>query len=565
MMSAERGTRNLSKCFFIQCSALIIYRFDGGCLMKVRGSGAKSVLNAALICMMALCFGFSPAIALEGSEKGLKRGARALRAGDFEDAEKIFRELLVKDKQNLEARLGLSAALLKQRKLQDAFDHAARVLMADPASHQAHALLGEALLRSGDFRLSVEEFRTALQFKENNPVAVAGLAMVAFYENRLNESLAGLRRAVSIDPEEPDYQFQLGQIAAHSEHYKEAAEAFERFLRIAPRTDVDRRARIRGLIDFLRYLGTQSDLVSLGGAQKTVIPFELVNNRPIVRVRINGSKETFRFVVDSGSGMCVVSKRTAERIGLKPVARGGMARAVGGTGRFEIVYGFLDSIQFGEAKVDRVPVYLREFFNTSEAVDGYIGVSLLSKYQTLVDFGEKTITMLRDQARPVYDPLQPPPGIEIPIRITSSGFWSGEIRIDDVEKPVNFIIDTGATISVVSQALAEREEAISRFPRNDMVKVFGAAGLADNVQTLRLPRIHLGKYTQHNVNAAVLDMNPINETSGFEQTGIVGGNVLKNFRVTFDFERGIVRLEPLATGSPVNDRISEPQTISTEP
>ena len=87
-------------------------------------------------------------------------------------------------------------------------------------------------------------------------MAIAGLAMIDFYENRtLRLHREKLRRAVSIDPDEPDYIFSLGQAAARSERYKEAADAYERFLMIAPRTDAERRARIRGLIDFLRYLG----------------------------------------------------------------------------------------------------------------------------------------------------------------------------------------------------------------------------------------------------------------------------------------------------------------------
>ena len=91
---------------------------------------------------------------------------------------------------------------------------------------------------------------------ENEALAIAGLAMVDFYENRLSLACpSGLRRAVSLDPDEPDYVFNLGQAAARSEKYKEAADAYERFLMIAPKTDFDRRARIVGLIDFLRYLG----------------------------------------------------------------------------------------------------------------------------------------------------------------------------------------------------------------------------------------------------------------------------------------------------------------------
>ena len=77
--------------------------------------------------------------------------------------------------------------------------------------------------------------------------------------------IVGLRRAASIDPDEPDYVFNLGQAAARSERYKEAADAYERFLIVAPKTDAERRARIRGLVDFLRYLGQQGSLYNLEG------------------------------------------------------------------------------------------------------------------------------------------------------------------------------------------------------------------------------------------------------------------------------------------------------------
>ncbi|HEU4595523.1 MAG TPA: aspartyl protease family protein [Pyrinomonadaceae bacterium] len=486
--------------------------------------------------------GGSAAGAAASNKKARERAERVLRSGDFEEAEKLYREIVAKDARDNEARLGLGHALLKQRKNQEAFDQAARVVTIEPLSARAHSLLGAALLASGDFRLSVEEFRTALSFKDDDAMAIAGLAMVDFYENRLTSSLAGLRRAAFLDASEPDYHFNLGQVAARSERYAEAANAYEHFLRVAPRTDTDRRERIRGLIAFLRYLGSQRDLNSVGGANNTVLPVEVVNNRPVIEVRINGSKEPLRFVVDSGAGMCVISTRAADRMNLKPVARGGMARAVGGAGRFEIVYGFLQSLHMGEAKIDRVPVYIRQFFNDHEQVDGYIGLSVLSKYLTTIDYSARTMTLLRDNARPQYDPSTPPPGIEIPIRTTSSGFWSGEFRLDGVMKPVNFIVDTGATVTVVSQALASRED-LARFERGGVIRVYGAAGLADNIKTLMLPRVELGPHARRNVYAAVLDMDSINETAGFEQTGIIGGNILRHFRLTFDFERAVIRLE----------------------
>src|SRR4029453_6655066 len=154
------------------------------------------------------------------NDKTLNKGQKAIRKGDYQLAEKIYRELLTKAAQDTQARLGLSFALLKQRNLQDAYDHAARVIMVDPLSARAHALLGSAILASGDFRNSVEEFRTALALNQNESMAIAGLAMVDFYENRLSLAVPALRRAASLDPDEADYVFNLGQAAARSERYK---------------------------------------------------------------------------------------------------------------------------------------------------------------------------------------------------------------------------------------------------------------------------------------------------------------------------------------------------------
>ncbi|HEX7173681.1 MAG TPA: hypothetical protein VF240_00165, partial [Pyrinomonadaceae bacterium] len=64
-----------------------------------------------------------------------------------------------------------------------------------------------------------------------------------------------------------------------------------------------------------------------------------------------------------------------------------------------------------------------------------------------------------------------------------------------------------------------------------------------DVPMLLVPRFTVGDYTHPHLAVAVLDMAPINETAGFEQTGIIGGNILRFFRVTFDFGRGVVRME----------------------
>ena len=476
-------------------------------------------------------------------DKARSRAERALREGEFETAEKLFREILSRDGANIDARLGLSYTLLKQRNIRDAYDHAARVLSVEPLSARAHSLLGSALLAGGDFRLSVEEFRTALTLRENDALAIAGLAMIDFYEGRVSSSLSGLRRAVLLDSQEPDFIFNLAQAAARTERYKEAADAYERFLNIAPRTDADRRDRIRGLIDFLRYLGHQTALYVVGGQNRTVVPFELPDNRPIIQVRLNGQKEPFRFVLDTGSGISVISDVTAERLSMKPVARGGLARAVGGGGKFEIVYGFLDSFEIGDVKISNVPVYLRKFFGTENPVDGYIGLAVINKFLTTVDYGLKSFELIREKGRDTDSVVVDPNVLEFPMRITSSGFLSSEVTLDGISRPLNFIVDTGASISVLSASLLKTEN-FSTVARSGRMRVFGAAGVADDVETLLLPRLTVGPSERAAVRAVVLDLEPLNETTGFIQNGIIGGNFLRHYRVTFDFVRGVVQLAP---------------------
>ena len=510
--------------------------------------------------LVALCIGLATSVltlAVTGGDgKARQRAKNALRNGDYEAAEKQYREALVKDSHDNEARLGLSFALLKQRQLQDAYDHAARVILADPLSSRAHALLGSTILASGDFRNSVEEFRTALSIEENEALAIAGLAMVDFYENRLDLAIRGLRRAASLDADEPDYIFNLGQAAARSERYKEAADSYERFLAIAPKTDADRRDRIRGLIDFLRYLGRQGSLYVLSGENKMTMPFESIDGRPILKVRVNNDKDPLRFVLDTGSGMSVVSEETAKKLGLRAVARGGMARAVGGGGKFEIVYGFLNSLDIGGVRVESVPVYIRHFYDNKTPIDGYLGLSVISKFIASVDYGEN-IFMLRRPSEAYSQDLWGVPisrnsvqplaagVLELPLRTTSSGFLSGEVHLEGVERPLNFIIDTGASVSVVSEILA-KEEDLHNYLEPTRLRIYGAAGIADDVKSLLLPKVMLGTFTRERISAAVLDLEPVNETAGFTQNGILGGNYLRHFRVSFDFQRGLIRLEPLA-------------------
>lgn len=470
-------------------------------------------------------------------KKLVKQAAKLTRAGSFNEAEKILRLALAADEDRSATKVELAFVLTKQRRLGEAFNLVFPIADKEQKNSRAFAVLGATLLAGGRFADARISFFNALRLNRKEHLAWAGYGLLDFYENKIADSVENLREAVYHEPDEPDYLFALAQVTARAERYQEAAEAYRDFLRISNISDEDRRARIRGLINFLKYLGQVGSLYKTEGSEKTSIPFELIGNRPVITVRINGEKEPLRFVLDTGSGISVVSEKTAKKLKIRSITKGGFARGIGGNGKFEVVYGLLREIKIGEVSLRQVPVFIREFHSSAHEVDGYVGLALISKFLTTIDYGNLTFSLTRrnNDTKEFMENAEP----SLPLRLTSSGFLSGEVELQGLDTPVNFILDTGASVSVISDDVA-RTDGIIPFLGEEKFRVVGSAGVTENVSTFKLPKVTFGSHSRKDIMAVALDLDIINETSGFEQSGILGGNFLKNYRLTFDFRNSKV-------------------------
>jgi len=504
--------------------------------------GLRHVLAAVLLTSTVLL----PVVLAAGTETEkpsdnirnlLKKAERLTRSESLTEAEALLRRAIEIDPAQSAAKIELAFVLTKQRRLLDAYNLLVPVVEADRKNARAMSVFGALLLAGGRFREARAVFFNAIKLDKEQDLAWAGYGMLDFYENKIDDSLANLREAVFQEPAVPDYQFALGQVSARAEKYNEAAEAYKQFLRISSNTDKDRRSRINSLIDFLTFLGQRDGLYRSIGSDSTQMPFELVGNRPVIKVRINGHDRPLRFVLDTGSGITVISDDTARELKLKPVSRGGFAKGIGGDGKFEIVYGFLRQMEIGDLTIRNVPVYMRSFHQSSQNIDGYIGLSLISKFLTTVDYGSKTFGLTKREKAEVS--ISEENSRSLPLRLTSSGFLSGEVQLEGIDEPLNFIVDTGASVSVISDRVASNE-GIVPYANDEKLRVIGAAGITEAVPTFMLPKVTFGEHSRTRIVAIALDLDIINEASGFEQAGILGGNFLKNYRLTFDFRNSKV-------------------------
>ena len=110
----------------------------------------------------------------------------------------------------------------------------------------------------------------------------------------------------------------------------------------------------------------------------------------------------------------------------------------------------------------------------------------------------------------------------------------------DGHAPVELILDTGATLTCVDSALA-REWRLpeQRFAGGVAVGVGGAG----RVRLHAADSVRVGGAVARGVTVCSMDLQALRAV-GRDVRGLLGLNVLRNFRVTLDFERRVLRLAP---------------------
>jgi tetratricopeptide (TPR) repeat protein len=479
------------------------------------------------------------------SEKLFREGKKAFRGGRYEEAATLYRQLTSLDNTDIQAHLSAAYAFYKNHDFQSGYDHANAALKLNPGSARAHAIAGATLLRSGYVQEAVYALNQAFKLDIKEPLAFGVAAEVDYYEGRAKESISKAFRAHALDPNEADFLMTIARASSRLELFEQAAEAYERFLMVAPITDKERRDRISGLIQFYRQLAG-IEVHEISGPVSTQHSFQLGGDRrPYIRTRLNGREAIF--VIDTGSGFTVISKDAAKKFKVSEIARGGHSQGVGGTGKFSIIYGLIKSLELGDIKLKSIPCFIRPFHVDKNAdkefqADGFIGLSVLSHFLTELDYKDNVIRLDQSTSRTMPVVAQSATTV-VPFRTTQNGLISVETEIDGKNK-INAILDSGASSSVISVAAVERLSMREQIIKGQTTRVIGAGGISDNVELLHIRNCRVADLRQDNLRALVLDFDAINETAGFEQSGILGGDFLRHFSVTIDFIRAEVVLRP---------------------
>jgi predicted aspartyl protease len=149
-------------------------------------------------------------------------------------------------------------------------------------------------------------------------------------------------------------------------------------------------------------------------------------------------------------------------------------------------------------------------------------------------------------AVPSAPPASSEPG-EVPVQLVGPGGAALVVPVTvNGAGPFSFVLDTGATLTCVDEALA------AKLDLPEPVGTVGYGGTLAGVGRVRLVRIdslEVGTARATDVQACAIDLASMRRT-GLDVQGLVGLNFLKAYRVTLDFRERTLRLDEAAPTDP---------------
>ncbi len=286
--------------------------------------------------------------------------------------------------------------------------------------------------------------------------------------------------------------------------------------------------------------------------KRSRIPFELVNNLPIIKVNINGTD--FSFILDTGVKSTILfSTEAVEDFHLKSTVPFRLL-GLGPEGYLNAVKSQSNTIRVGNALDNEHDLYLifDSTLNFSPRmgvpINGILGNEFFRNFIVKINYDSKAIT--------IYDPKKYSirkcrKCEDLPLDFDDGKPYINLMVSDrSFEKEVTLLVDSGNSDVLW---LFNEKDFITEQPENYFQDFLGL-GLGGEIygKRARVPEVVLGDFHLKNVLTSFPEEKAISRARLFEnRDGSVGGGFLSRFNITFDYRNKTVRFQK-------NSRFTDP-------
>lgn len=258
----------------------------------------------------------------------------------------------------------------------------------------------------------------------------------------------------------------------------------------------------------------------------------------LVPARVNGTR-VYEFLLDSGATHSILSPGVALDLGIEATSDG---QAFGAGGSLQMPSASVRSLEVGSARLDEVDVVISEGLESIGAalktkVDGAIGFDFIRNFRLMIDYEQRVLHLARPSEDGDTDERSD--GVVDFTLSPAEPLILLQAVVHD-EGPFQFILDTGASRTVVTPELVER----LRIPVDQGISGTGMGGRVDT-QCATVNSLALGGITVRDLPVVVgTFLDTISTAVGAKLDGILGNNLLRRYRVTIDGPANKLILEP---------------------
>ena len=436
--------------------------------------------------------------------------------------------------QLVRASTGLLETLLQVAEFTRALQEAEYLHGLAPQEPVALALRGDALWATGLFDEAEQVYLDVLAMAPESGAARNGLAKSLATKNQHDEALDWALAALDVSPDSAAFHHTLGSIYQLMHRFPEAADAFERYVDLlaAHTANTEKVGWARAEVRFLRSFGDRPAVQISEPGRTHTIPFRLVRDKVIVRGRVNG-RQAVDFVMDTGAEQTVLSQGVARRVGVQPVTNT-LSAGVGEFGLRGLQEGRIETLQIGTLEIANLPALIKSppigGLPTPEA-DGFSPLAL--GLSMTIDYGRSHLII--GQELP-----DEPADIVLPLRQHRLTVVRGVIN---GEYPRSFVVDTGGEVISISRGTAALLPPMT--VRQVPVRVYGTSGWEEGAYLMPGINLAFNQLRFANYSVVVLNLHRPSALLGFQIGGIVGHTFLKDYRVTLDLQRSVMKLTRL--------------------
>ena len=181
-------------------------RFPRGLVASLRAGG--------LLLLLFLGGAARAQVREDSPELVFQRAQAAAHAGNYAQAEKLYRQILATDPGSVPARVNLGLACYWQHKNREAVSELRRALEASPREFSARLFLGLSYLDLGEYDHAQRTLEEAARIKDMDPLLFWALGSLAMIHGDANSAVAFLERSVALDPNNVQAVWLLGQAYA---------------------------------------------------------------------------------------------------------------------------------------------------------------------------------------------------------------------------------------------------------------------------------------------------------------------------------------------------------------